>query len=292
MNYDHQNTDLPDKIERYLDGNLTGEEKADFERQMKADSQLADDVEAYRAINFAIANKDYAELKNDLVKAKKLISDVRANLQVNYEVETEKSEPEVSVQRQSSRENETDVSLIDQLLNWLIPTQPAFRLALAVAVIAVLLIPAYMVFMGGSANHEQLFAENFAPYPDVISSSRGESDEPLDGLLEAMQSYENKNYSGALIHFNDFLNTNPTYYDALFYRGVTNLQLGNIEQAASDLESVMDNNRTLENQAKWYLALLHLKKGEVSEASEVLKEIEAGNGQYSDRAKSILKKLK
>lgn len=310
MELDEKKIELLEKIEKYLDGILPESERTSFERQMKENPELADEVHAYRAINFAIGNRDYVQLKNELLKTKEVIEDVRRSVSVDYGAETAES-PVRETARKAVQTQDTVADLFEKIKQFLFPTPqrpvvlttghstvkeflfpaPALRLALAVATVVVLLIPAYILFFSGP-NTERLYADNFTPYPNTITASRSEGEENLGDLDKAMLLYEGKDYEKSLSLLNNYLAANPAQYDVVFYRGIANLELGNIQQALADFKQVMENNPRLENQAKWYTALLYLKNSQTDEAVKILKEIRQQENAYSEKAEVILKKLK
>lgn len=287
----NENTmELLDKIEKYLAGNLPENERREFERQMKRDSKLADEVEAYRAINFALANKDYRGLKNELLQAKDIIADVRRSVQVKYDAETEESPAQETVRNVEQR---VDIiaGLLDKVREFLFPSTPVFRLAYAVATIAILLVPSYLIFFSGPSA-ASLYADNFSPYPNVITpSSRSEGEENLGELEKAMLFYEKKEYQKAQETFSGYLENNPANYEAMFYSGITNLELGNFQQAQSDFDNVIKNNGSFSEHAKWYKALLYLKNRKKKEATKALKAIYDEGGAYSEKAELIMDEL-
>ncbi len=290
MELNEPGMELLDKIERYLAGDLPENERREFEQQLKRESKLADEVEAYRAINFALTNRDYRGLKNELLQAKDIITDVRRSVQVNYQSEAEESRVRETARKAVQREDPI-AGLFEKMREFLFPSTSAMRLAYAVAVIAVLLIPSYVIFFSGPSAGS-LYADNFSPYPNVITtSSRSENEENLDELGKAMLFYERKEYQKAKEVFSGYLENNPANYDAMFYSGITNLEIGNIKQAQSDFDNVIKNNGSFSEHAKWYKALLFLKDRKKREAVKALKAIYDEGGAYSEKAKLIMDEM-
>lgn len=280
MSFDKNDILMLEKIEAYLQGELPADERKAFEQQIKADPELAREVEITRAVNFSIEHKNLKNLKDDLVNTNDLIANIRERVQVNYEA-TENVAP-------SGKEG--IMSKIDRILQMLFPS-PVGRLAMAVAVIVVLLIPTYIFFLQ-SPDPQQLYADNFEPYPNIITASTRSDVQQAGELDEAMKLYENREYANAINGFNTYINQYPDQYEVRLYRGIANMQMDSINLAIKDLEAVMENNRKLTDQAQWYLALLYLKDGDVAEARKILKQIAESENIFNEKAQNILNKIK
>jgi tetratricopeptide (TPR) repeat protein len=287
MSAENENTALLEKIDAYLRDELSPEEAKAFEQEINSNPGLKEEVEVNRAINFAIEHKDLKDLKDDLKKTSELIKDIRGNVQVSYELNEEISGPRKNTEQNVST---TLMERIDKFLLSIFPANPPLRLAMVAAVVLLFLIAAYIVFFQ-SPDPEQLYAANFTPYQNVITtSSRSDVTEQTE-LDKAMILYENKNYAGAIGGLNSYLHQHPDQYELKLYRGIANMQLDSINRAIEDLESVIENNRRLVDQAQWYLALVYLKDKNVSEASKILKAIAEKENTYSNQAQNILNKL-
>ncbi len=139
-------------------------------------------------------------------------------------------------------------------------------------------------------SNEQLFAEYFEPYSNIIApASRG--DETPDEKSEAFRYYDAKNYETASNKFDKlYATTKASYY--LFYLGVCELQLGNTENAITLFKLHQKHTDKLSNQTHWYLALAHLKASNIKDAKALLQTIITKKSFKYKAAEDILKKLK
>lgn len=134
-----------------------------------------------------------------------------------------------------------------------------------------------------------LFRQYFEPYPSTRPAVRGAAG---DGRTTALGLYEAGDYRGALGALEETLRREPNDPDARFYAGVCRMVLGRDREATLDLEQVLRLGATeLHAPAEWYLALLHLRGRDPSDARPHLERIAGGGGFYQDRARGLLSEL-
>ena len=79
----------------------------------------------------------------------------------------------------------------------------------------------------------------------------------------------------------------------IFYRGVSYLGSGNGEEATADLRIVAQNADSLiAEPAHWYLGLSYLKAGQLAEAKEIFNQIRDAGGDYGEKAAKLLDDLR
>jgi len=141
-----------------------------------------------------------------------------------------------------------------------------------------------------TVSNEQLFAEYFQPYANVIApASRG--DEHTNTKTEAFAYYDARNYKVASEKFHTLFNTtNTSYY--LFYEAICELQLGNTQMAINLFEQHKGFEDKLVTHRNWYLALAYLKIDNVKDAKVLLQTITAKKSYKHKAAENILKKIK
>ena len=141
-----------------------------------------------------------------------------------------------------------------------------------------------------TVSNEQLFAEYFQPYANVIApASRG--DEHTNTKTEAFAYYDAHNYKVASEKFHTLFNTtNTSYY--LFYEAICELQLGNTQMAINLFEQHKGFEDKLATHRNWYLALAYLKIDNVKDAKVLLQTITAKKSYKHKAAEDILKKIK
>jgi len=114
-------------------------------------------------------------------------------------------------------------------------------------------------------------------------------------LFDAMQSYENKKYTEAILLFDSYLITNPNDAQGLYFGGMAYYENNNYKKAIPLLEKFLTQKSSIiyqkNNQdAEWYLANSYLQANQKQKAKILLEKIANSNHTYSNQAKSLLKK--
>lgn len=129
----------------------------------------------------------------------------------------------------------------------------------------------------------------------VSSGEALPGDASPDEIAAAMQHYEAGNFSQAAAAFDEVLSsvgiTNDQRTVLVFYRGVANLQLGNIQQARADLTEVTQSDTLLVDPATWYTGLSYLRDGNVARAKQIFEQVRKGQGDYAEQAAKLLDDL-
>jgi tetratricopeptide (TPR) repeat protein len=146
------------------------------------------------------------------------------------------------------------------------------------------------VFLARPGANEVLFRAHFEPYPSPQPIVRG------DGVSNARSNtlalYEARDYRGALAGFQQWLNGRPTDPLPRFYSGLCRLALGESAQAVTDFEQVRKlGSNALEAPTDWYLALAYLRSGNVPEARSQLQRIVDRGGFYQEQARILVSEL-
>src|SRR5262245_60639213 len=130
-----------------------------------------------------------------------------------------------------------------------------------------------------------LFDRYFEPYPSIHPVVRGSG---TPGHSDALALYESRDYRGALAR----LEAEPRDATVLFYTGLSRLAMGEDKEAAVALEQVLGlGDSELQAPAAWYLALSHVRGGDLGAARSELQAIAAAGGFYQERARSLLSEL-
>ena len=129
----------------------------------------------------------------------------------------------------------------------------------------------FLIFNSSDINTEQLYAANFTPYDNVVSPiERGNDIEDL--RTRAFTAYESEAYSEALDLFAQLkVEQDDPYID--FYEANIRMQLNQHDKAIPLLQEYIKNKGKLADRALWYLALSHLKLGEIEESKAQLKKL-------------------
>ena len=138
-------------------------------------------------------------------------------------------------------------------------------------------------------DNQQLFAEYFQPYANIIApSARG--DEANDTKTEAFKSYDAKNYTLASKRFENLFETTETSY-CLFYQAICELQLENTTKAISLLRAHQKYSDKVSEHRNWYLALAYLKANNIEQSKVLLQQIISKKTYKYKAAEKIIKKI-
>lgn len=261
------------QIDRYVNGEMVEQERDLFEERMRQHAELAQQVHLHRDMLLGMEYYFMQQLKEQLA-----LSDQKK-----------------------------------KTFNW----QLFLKIAAAVLLVAGLGGAAYY-YSQRPADPEQLFLTYFEVYPNTLTqANRSESlpsdaspsdaslgdvspsdtmpDEGMPEIATALQHYETGNFSQAAAALDQVLasaNVSEDQRTALvFYRGVANLQLGNVRQAQADLAQVTRADTLLSDPAAWYTGLSYLREGRVAEARQLFEQLREAGGDYAQQAAKLLDEL-
>ncbi len=164
-----------------------------------------------------------------------------------------------------------------------------YRNWLVAATVAVLLGFSGFWYFNNSIDTEKLYAENFEPYRNVVQPIlRGET--KTDIKTKAFTAYETKNYTEALLYFNELLQENRDETIA-FYKANTLLKLNKTEEAVAIFKNNLKTRDSLDAKNNWYLALAQLRLNNIEDAKEILMKLNANSSFKSEATKDLLKQL-
>ncbi len=257
------------QIDRYVSGEMVEKERDLFEQRMREHAELAQQVHLHRDMLLGMEYYFMQQLKEQLA---------------------------LSDQKKKS-------------FNW-----PLF-LKIAAAVLLVVGLAGTAYYYGQRpADPEQLFLSYFEGYPNTLTqvnrselpsgetspgeSSPGETSSDStssEEIAAAMQHYETGNFLEAVTALDQILSSADVSDDQrtalMFYRGVTNLQLGNGRQARADLAEVIRSDTLLTEPATWYTGLSYLQDKNVAEAKRILAQLREAQGDYAEQAAKLLDDL-
>lgn len=142
-----------------------------------------------------------------------------------------------------------------------------------------------------SYNSETVFQEYYKPL-NAYSSTTRNSAKPIDQLSGAVEMYKQGQFKAASTAFSDLMLKDPQNITCRFFGGITQIELGEYNQAIKLLNEVIVNNGEYKKEAQWYLGLTYLKIGEIQKVKGCLKELSESDGYYKDQAQSLLNHLK
>lgn len=274
--------DIQNKIEQYLQGQMTEAEKSDFEKDL-ADNDLL---------------REQLELQKEIINQIKSRSFVNAQLamaRVEGENDSNKLEQEIATQIRNR-------GFVDQQINAAKGevkkgrTVQLVRIALSVAALFLGAILIHGIWQ--NSQMEKLYAGNFEVYENDLTGTgtfRGTTNQTgLDTLINlALIEYERKNFVEAEKQFSHILTLDTKNYVLRFYLGVCQLANHKTSEAIATFEKLYQQPKEFAyyEETRWYLALANLKIHKKSAAKNYLKELIQLEGFYYDKAKELEKNM-
>lgn len=241
------------RIEDFLDGELTEDQLQEFENELLDDLDLQMELDLHREVDAAIMEQDVMDLRSKL----------------------EAIEPPP---------NSTQKRRIKFLNKWNIA---AASLALLLGLGSLI----YLIDSKSTYSNDKVYSNYYKPYNVVINTRS--SDVAIDNLLvNALKSYESKDYRTALTLFREILDKDSTNITSNFYSGISNLEINEYSKANKNFTRVLrhKNNLFIE-QSEWYLGFCYLMTNEREKAVKQFHIIAKGNSFYKTKAQEILNRL-
>lgn len=264
MSTDDQRALLIEKIDKYLAGELSTEERTAFEAELNRDAELREELSIQRDLNYTIANQDREEHINNMAEAEGILKDLLkgATLDMNETTEeTVKQQPRgvVSMWQRS----------------------PMKYAVAAMFVVAFGFVGFWMV-NGGLVDNSgnQLYASYYTT-PDWDNGLGGNTRGPgAEILAEVKASYAGGDYNTALKRIDKAIDLYPEMYELQFYKGIILLEKGKEKDAEEAINNFIFKYPANEYtgfsylpHARWYLALAQVKQKKYDDARANLRTL-------------------
>ncbi|MEN0048732.1 MAG: tetratricopeptide repeat protein [Bacteroidota bacterium] len=251
-----------ERIDQFLDGELSAEEHNDFEQAIEQDAALESEVMKNIVLREAIAVGWQDQMRSN-------IQQWRSEPKVEVEPPAEETTTKVR-QLQPKRSTRT----------WMRP------LAIAASFLLLISVGTFL-YMPSQYSNEAIASRYYTDDSSWRSGTKsGDGEDPLDTGITA---YEAGNYEQAVNTFSNF----PDNDKAIYGLAQSQYQLENYSDAISNFQKVIarSNPNYLEN-AEWYLLLTYLKSEETGRAFDALLEkIIDDGGFYAGKAKEMKGRL-
>ncbi len=217
-------------IERYLVNEMTPEERSRLESRAQSDPSFRKEMEAYQAVVEGLKMQDSKSLKARLKNLEQI------------------------------RDKQTRVFTIGKNRNWWIA-------AAAVLLVGFLgwkfLFSFFDPGLKGGSN-DQLYAEYFSPFRQDMTEPLEKGGENLSALEQFNVNYWNARYDLAISGFNAIDSTLKQNDNLKFRYANALIAVDQLDQAQAILEHIISNRQSqYSTEAKWYLGLIALKKGDI-----------------------------
>lgn len=250
--------DIQEQIERYILGQLEGDELSAFEQKLASDQEFVQQVERRRMLIQAIQlAPKVAHFKEQLKAAQARAVDSPKDASVSW-------------------------------IKWVI----------AAVILVLLSITIWFVNRPQRHESKDLFAIYFRPGEIFSSTVRGKAVAPADSLSAFNLLWEGaeadvaaKQYDAAIRKWDQLLAMpeGRLYYDDLLYfKGITCLQADRAREAIACFKAIQTS---YPSEKMWYLALALYKAGEIESSRSILEKIAVSNSPYAKDAKALLQLL-
>ncbi|MFD2037367.1 hypothetical protein ACFSKL_21395 [Belliella marina] len=240
-------------IDKYFEGSLSESEKSTFDNLMESDPDFRETVTFQMKTKLAFQNKERKSLKGFL----------------------EQIEGDI---RQSDNH----------------PKTIRFWPYMAAAIMVLFLTITYFVKKASNPDdvaYSQDFYAYYEAYPNVVKPiTRGESIDPEELEKAAFIAYESRDFRQADSLFSLLMSQQNEYI--LFYKGITKIELEQYDSANLLFENYLySEGMQFRDQAKWYLALSHLVKGDSIKGKEELVKLRKSSGYKMEEVERLLLNL-
>lgn len=270
------NSEVKTNTGKYIDGELQGEALLQFEKLLKTDADLQEEVRFQKEIFTALKAKSEFEAEKEEVIS--FLEGLEKKVDLSN-IEDEKPEI-IAAEKQTKIEPTSQTVTQPTILRKLLPFA---TLAAAAAVLLFVLAP-WKSNLTGS----QLANQNFQTFS--LESLRSSTDS--QSILEkAKKAYTQNEFQLAITTFEDYLKENPKSPDIWLAKGSSEYKLDKLDNAILSFQEAQKRNPDYKPLAHWYLALCHLKKEDKTKAKSFLNKIMKGEENYEE-AQKLLKTLK
>jgi tetratricopeptide (TPR) repeat protein len=241
-------------IERYLDGEMSKDEKLWFTRELKGDPVLKKELELRKKMNDAVRETD--------------VINFRKQLQGVFE---------------TSRVETIGRSHAFHINSRIAVSLSAFIIAVAGGLL--LLIP------DRNMENKEIYETYFSPAEPGLTFRSEENAADME-LRTAMQYYENGDYEQALHGFENILRSDSSRIGINLYSGISQMEIARYRDANASFHKIINNKYILYiEQAEWYLAFCYLMMNDRKKAGEQFGMIADRKGYYQHQARKILKRI-
>ncbi len=157
--------------------------------------------------------------------------------------------------------------------------------------IAVIILLFMYLYNDHHITPDKLYSTYFTRYTQdvMIRSSHTSERNPLS---VAVFYYLEEDYNKSEALFTELLDADSTNVSARFYKGLSEIALGNFSTASEDFSSLLNLDFSFyQEHARWYLALCYLKMNQTNEAEGCFTELKNQNSVYAERSEKILQIL-
>jgi hypothetical protein len=283
-------------VEKYLEGELSGEALRKFELEILRTPEVAEEVERVRSMNHFMKEQhskfqDSIGLIEDYEDSENVIDEeiIRQDLDGLKVRKISNDQNNASDLKTKLTESKISHTLVDQRSKKVLVRKVSVWLA--AASIAALMVTSITLVTGkgGSVDYMAVY-EQFYSAPIVDLGDRGINPEIEDTYYQARVQYDQKNYEMAYPLFEKISEESLPEIKYYLYKGVTAMELGDFKVALKSFENLLSDD-VQKHEGMWYIGLTYIAMDDIPNAQQKLKEIIATDGYYKKEAKKLLRKI-
>ncbi|KPL14516.1 MAG: hypothetical protein AMS23_03215 [Bacteroides sp. SM1_62] len=283
-------------VEKYLEGELSGEALHKFELEILRTPEVAEEVERVRSMNHFMQEqhqklKDSIGLIEDYEDSENVIDEevIRQDLESLKVRKISAKQKDVIDIRAKLTESRISHALTNQQSNKVLVRKVSVWLA--AASVAILLATASLLLIGkkGPVDYMAVYKQYYsAPLADI--SERSSTLGPNSTYAMALREYNQASYEIAYQLFDDIpeASVHNNYY--FLYKGITAMELGDF-QAAIELFDHLMTDPVRKHKAMWYAGLSYLGLEDARTARSVFKDIVKTDGHFKKQARMLLRSI-
>ena len=244
-------------IQRYLEGIMSPEEKHWFEKELDSSPELQEELVLYKQIDRAISDKEVLDLESQL-------DEIYAELNP--------TEPKKTPSRNRIKPGVLKIAGL------------TLGLALIVSLAIFEMAPRQL-------SNADIYNKYYQPYESNMNFRSGDESVNVE-LRTAMEKYQQKDYSKAIVMFENILHKDASRIGLNLYTGISHMEINEYQQARKSFNKVIDHKQNLYiDQAEWYLGFCYLKTGNREKAKEQFTKIANSQSYYKEKAKKIVSRM-
>jgi ribosomal protein L22 len=311
------------EIDSYVYDSMDKEQRSKFEEKVRFNNSLANDIQLFKDVDLAVAEKDIMDLRASLQKIQKskpqsvsiekiegyIYEELTEHETALFEAaltDSNELNSEVELIRNIDRAiQEKDIMLLrDNLSNIAAEniedrkTERSInirfrrrKMVLSIAA-ACLLLLGITGILSRYSSEDNIYKEFYTKY-ETTGVSRSSNSNADQTLSLALQKFNNQDYESALNLLQEVIAKDQSNIVGRFYSGVSLQELGKYKNAIKEYEVVVvDKDNLFIEQAEWYIGLCYIQINEDKKAIQQFKKIANSQGFYQQKAISILKKMK
>lgn len=254
-----QEVNLSAYVDKYLDDVLSDKEKKQFNRELRYDTDLQEELDLQKKLNVMLQDGEVLELAQQL----------DAIYEEQYTPWVKQVGRKIHINRKT-----------------------LLRSVSIAASVAFILFSLTWLTRVTETSVDGIYEDHFET-AEISMSFRSAADQVDQDLRKAMKLYEDKEYTEAIVLFENVLSRDNSRIGLNLYSGISHMEIEEYEKATSNFRKIIDHkaNAFVES-AEFYLGLCYLKTDETEKAVTVFQDIVNRDGYFRKDARKILRKIK